>query len=491
MTEARTARLEFSLAQSTPVEVAIRGLDGVAIKESSSELVEGQRHWKVLLAESRRGTIRLAVDFQQPLDRPTGKEHVKDASATAEVTLPPVRALGVVYQSGLVAVEGSAQQDVCVETSLRKVDVGELAEADYQPGRRLLGAYGYGGDAAQVKVTIARPAGYELPMAIVERVELLTMLAASGRSQTAARFQMRAKALLIEVRLPENSTLWSAYLDGEPTLPQRESGSLLIGMPATAETRSRTLQIVYETPVAPLGMIGRLDLVAPKLFLRSARGAAADEVPLADLVWQLSAPGDFKVVRSSGTVFTGDIVRESPLLRVAKAVSSLMPSVQGAHEAGRRQAASSEEKAAPEAIDLDSAVMKDTSPAGRGSHSRPQRREAKGVPAAKETFDVGNAPIDPTELKAETLTIETAKDVLAASEKNSAARTRIPEKAQQSLWALEGLRSLPIELQPNGTETTFQSLAQSRSSWSHFSTLSGSACLVGAWGCSSCCGACC
>ncbi len=154
----------------------------------------------MLLGESRRGAIRLAVDFQQPL---RDRERAAPANGTENaatlptgVTLPLVRALHVAYQTGMVAVEGSSESDVQVKTALRKVDVGRLAEADYQPGRRLLGAFGYGGDEAEVKVAIARPAGYELPTAIVERAELLTMVSASGRSQTAARFPLRSQSAI-------------------------------------------------------------------------------------------------------------------------------------------------------------------------------------------------------------------------------------------------------------------------------------------------------
>ena len=253
------------------------------------------------------------------------------------MTLPLVRALHVAYQTGMVAVEGSSDSDVQVKTDLRKVDVGLLAEADYQPGRRLLGAFGYGGDNAEVKVAIARPPGYELPTAIVERAELLTMVSASGRSQTVARFQLRSKAQLIEVRLPTGSALWSAYLDGKPTQPQREADSLLIELPATAEARRRNLQLVYETPINALGMASSLDLAAPKLLLRAKRSAAGEEVPLAELVWQLSTPDGFKVVRSNGTVFSGDIAaRESPVTRVAAVVASVFEPVNGTREAAHR-----------------------------------------------------------------------------------------------------------------------------------------------------------
>ena len=123
---------------------------------------------------------------------------------------------GVAYQSGLMAVEGCAELDVRVDTSARRVDVGELAEADYQPGRRLLGAFGFVGDLPVVKIDVLRHPGYRLSPAIVEECELDTNLSADGQSQTQARFKLRTKAVYLQVKLPAGAELWSAELDGVP-----------------------------------------------------------------------------------------------------------------------------------------------------------------------------------------------------------------------------------------------------------------------------------
>ena len=79
--EARTGRLTFALPASTPAELAIHGLDGIPIKESSSTVSKNaepkgnkasgdERQWTVLLGDRRRGPIRLAIDFQQPIGTP-------------------------------------------------------------------------------------------------------------------------------------------------------------------------------------------------------------------------------------------------------------------------------------------------------------------------------------------------------------------------------------------------------------------------------------
>ena len=138
------------------------------------------------------------------------------------MALPIAAADGVAYQSGLVGVEGCAELEVQVNTSARPVDVGELADADYQPGRRLLGALWLCGRPAGGEDRRFRRPGYGLYPAIVEQCVLDTNVSPDGQSQTQARFKLRTKSLFLQVKLPPKAELWSAELDGVPLKPQRE-----------------------------------------------------------------------------------------------------------------------------------------------------------------------------------------------------------------------------------------------------------------------------
>ena len=313
VTRARTRRLSFTLPKSSPATISVRLLDGRALKEYASEEVETERRWNVLLADAAQGRVRVAVDFQQPL--PT--EEVKS------YLLPTIRADDVTYQSGIVAVEGSAEIDVQVVKHPRKVDVGELVDAEYQTGRRLLGAFGFSGDEPGETLDVVRHPQYLLHPARVQQAQYVTLLGVNGRAQTSADLRLRTKAGFLEVKLPAGSTLWSAVLDGRPAQPQREGDSLLLSFPSTAGEAIRTLAIVYETPVSPVASLGRVEIPALALFLRSAAGAAATEVPTADVRWTLHLPPGYRVLRSSGTVTAeGSAGRTSPLAatRVAEMI---------------------------------------------------------------------------------------------------------------------------------------------------------------------------
>ena len=336
--QAGVRKLIIELPADTPDSISIQGMDGAALKEFSSQLTGGVRRWTVLLAQRRRGHIRLAVDFLQRLESEEPKN----------LPLPLIAAVDVAFQSGHVAVEGSPELDVQVVTTAREVDVGELSAAEYLPGPRLLGAYAYGGGKADIKINVFRHPGYGLPGAIIERAELVTAIGADGISQTVARYQLRTKASYLEIELPPGSSLWSAFLDGEPIKPQRESRRLLLSLPAKTTAGVRKLQVVFETPSDVLGLMGTVELAAPKLYLWSAPDRQRAEVPVADVQWSLQLPAGYRVASSAGTVFLSQAQqRPSPLAAVVRTLYYLaggfqpfvmLSSINSARESSRRAA---------------------------------------------------------------------------------------------------------------------------------------------------------
>ncbi len=109
--QARAQRVSFSLPDSTPAEITVRGLGDTIVKESTSQIVDNRRVWSIQLADKKIGRIKLAIDFTQPLT----------TVQLANATLPEIRTENVVYQSGLVAVEGDAELDIEVSQHPRTV----------------------------------------------------------------------------------------------------------------------------------------------------------------------------------------------------------------------------------------------------------------------------------------------------------------------------------------------------------------------------------
>lgn len=332
--EARAQQLAFSLPETAPEALSIQALDETRLKQWRSQKANGLRRWNVLLEEPRQGTIRLGVDFRQP----TAAGRASDAPAS--FVLPHLQAENVVYQSGLVAVEGNPEVEVRVETPARRVDVGELVDALYQPGRRLLGVFGFAGQPVPVTIHAAPRAGLGLYPAIVQTAQLTTHLSAEGVAQTQAIFQLRTKVTSLEVRLSEGSELWSALVDDTPVKPQIRQGRLLLSLAASPADRLRKLQLVYQTPVPAVGWMGTLDLPAPALALGADGASPAVDIPLADLQWNLRLPRGYYVVRNLGTVASDEDAEPVPLaaIEVLKAVAAapVAPFLLGGWESASR-----------------------------------------------------------------------------------------------------------------------------------------------------------
>lgn len=464
--EARIRQAAFTLPIGTPTELNILGLEYTTVKQFHSEEQDGRRLWTVQLGQRQSGSLRLAIDFTQRLP----------VLAQQNADLPLIQAAEVTYQSGLVAIEGDAELDVSVKTTARAVDIGELSGAEYSLGRRVIGSFGYVGTGPSFQAAISYRSPFTLPPALVQRAELITKVAASGLAQSVARYDLLTKATLLEIRLPADSTLWTIYLDDQPTKPQRENESLLLSLPAQEQVSARKLQIVYESAISPLGISGAIDTSAPQLLVRSEGNETEREIPQADLQWQLFLPNGYAVRHSGGTVEADGVPpREMAALKVMRFLYELSGGVRPSYHSAEANRLSSI-RGAFDGVDL---------------HSRAAQSDSGPVPVSAEPATV---PMAARELRLEQKLAESPERLAAQSrsaarlkddanlpiDKSESGRKSIRESTKlgrdvslgfgvvagqdrdtKRLWALQGVSTLKIELEPDsGLVTTFHSLGR-------------------------------
>ena len=135
------------------------------------------------------------------------------------------------------------------------------------------------------------------------------------RAQTAARFQLVTKQQpFLRVELPEEATLWSVQLDGQPAKPQLQNGALLISLIGNKTGKLRDLQLVFESPARSFTVVGKIQSQAPSLWLNNTGQAEGIPVPLVDLHWRLIMPDGFSVSHGDGNFQSNQLVtRPSPI----------------------------------------------------------------------------------------------------------------------------------------------------------------------------------
>ena len=297
---ARARELKFSLPKTTPSELRIRGLNGILLSQANSTETDDSRIWDLKLSEPRLGEVRVAVDFVQPLK----SDEVQDYQ------LPVIRAEGVEYQTSLFAFEGNPDFDIELKTAMRPIDVGEMGDAEYFPGSRLLGSYSSIGQDPELSIDVKRRNIHQLPSAIVEKSALVSVVSRNGRSQTEAKYTILTKVPFLELKLPESAELWSVMLDGVPTRPQVRGDSVVISMPPDTTQRTRAVSVFYEDEIAEFGLSGKIDMQAPTLLVRNDAKSEPIDVPQADIDWSVTLPSGYSVASNDGTVFTTDEERK-------------------------------------------------------------------------------------------------------------------------------------------------------------------------------------
>ena len=449
---ASATSLSFSLPDTTPKAISLRGLGKVQVTEFSSREAEGRRIWTARLADRTRGQAGLAIDFEEPLT----------VDGTAELVLPCAAAEAVGYQTAAVAVEGNPELSVALATAGRPIDVGELVDAEAEVGRRLLGVYGFAGTAS-VTATLQRRPGYGLPTAITQRAALVTLQGAGGTSQTAARFLLRTNASFLQVTLPSAATLWSVTINGLPSLPQRDGDDLLVSLPGQpGGDVLRDVSIVYQRPSARLDWMGEVSEEAPQLAVRSEDGLTRFDVPLADVEWQMVLPDGYRVVRSEGSVFAAaEAARPWSLVTPAKLLAQLGGGIEGVGWHSPLLKPLLPQAQSPLLLAGRRSVVATDAPArGLGTENALALLAAPELPAAVDKAEMAVDEVMAEEKSKDQPPVEAPlSEPAAPPDADFVPATPIPEGSPETFaWALAGVRSLPIELADQGRRVSFASL---------------------------------
>ena len=461
--QAGESEFKFELPLDSPKSISIRAKN-CSLKDYRSNDTETARQWTVQLAKPKKGKVHLLVDFQVPLEE----------SELAEIKLAPVLVNDVNFQSSMFAVEGSSELDIEIETEGRAVDVGEFSEAVYQPGRYLLGAYSWPNENLTLAVKSVRRPIYKLPSAIVQRAEMVTSISNNGKAQTAARFQLVTKQQpFLRVELPEDASLWSVQLDGQPAKPQLQNGALLISLIGNKTGKLRDLQLVFESPARAFSLIGKVQSQAPSLWLNETGEADGIAVPLVDLHWRLIMPDGYSVSHSDGKFQSDQLIRRSsPIKQLGDWIYRLGGGIGVMSRMDARQLGL-------QVYNYDdlSQAMPNSNPFGdeseesdfKSNTSDQFSRKTTALPTPEPSVSKPKVPATLQTKKA-----EAQKEVggfgggdvgaggggFGGMGGGEIAGAKAIERRKANLWALSGLRSLNIQLTDTGNAIEFYNLGE-------------------------------
>ncbi|MBM3877872.1 MAG: hypothetical protein FJ386_14350 [Verrucomicrobia bacterium] len=287
-----------------PVTVTNVDISGGAIRRRD----QTNDVWKIELQNKVRGTFTLVVTWEQPR---------KAGSSNAPVEIPVVEALGVERETGAVAVLGRAPLQVTERSTtgeMHKIDPRELPEwSGLQAGvsgkDSVLLAYRYLRPGWKLTANAQRYQEAGVLQALVDSLRLMTVVAEDGQMMTEMTLAVRNNGRqFLEVKLPKDATVWSAFVAGQPVRPSRQADRIMLPLERTgADDAPILVEVTY---------VGRERF--PKTRGGVALASPTLDVPLKNARWDLYLPPDYEYAK-----FTGSMTHEKLGVEPVRQVFSL------------------------------------------------------------------------------------------------------------------------------------------------------------------------
>ena len=191
----------------------------------------------------------------------------------SRVDVPTVTVPLAEVEQGRIAVEALTAVEVqpAIEEQLSGLDIDELPrQLVLRTTNPILLAYKYvhADTPHRLELEVTRHRVVGIQEAAIDRAEYRTLFTTDGLLVTTARFNVRnTRKQFLRVRLPENSEVWSAFVNGAPETPALSidddgEGSVLIKI--INSVRAFPVELIYATRGSAVGGLGWVDGALPR-----------------------------------------------------------------------------------------------------------------------------------------------------------------------------------------------------------------------------------
>lgn len=239
--------------------------------------------WTVELQNKAHGTYPLTVMWEQPRSNPTNDWQLagfavqKVERETGFVTLLTRPPLQIVPRSQTGEV---SRIDLRELPDWAEVGSGVRSAASDKP----VLAWRYLRPGFELGVGMERFADAAVLQALAENARLISIVADDGQLMTQLRLEVRHNGRqLLEVQVPPASTVWSAFVAGQPVRPRERDGRLLLPLQGNSDPDAPVaVEVTFVGKAVFPRAGGRFRIESPRL-----------DVPVKDARWDLFLPPEY------------------------------------------------------------------------------------------------------------------------------------------------------------------------------------------------------
>jgi len=266
------------------VPAAYRNVEitGSDIRRKDKDDATGE--WRIELQNRVRGYYTLTVTWEQPWN-------VKDGS----FELAGLKAAGVERETGILSIIAPARLKVdpkLVTPDLLKVDERDRPDWAGSTSEPAVLAYRYLRPGYKLTLAAQQFQEAEVLQALADSMRLTTVISEDGQMMTDMALAVRNNGRqYLEVTLPEDAVVWSAFVAGQPVRPSQRGGKLLLPMERSAGDATVPVDLTYVGAGPFPRRSGSLRMMSPAL-----------DVPLKNARWELYLPPDYQYGDFQGTM---------------------------------------------------------------------------------------------------------------------------------------------------------------------------------------------
>ena len=278
--------------QLPPSIAGLLHVDSPLVGERSQDAATGI--WHFTLRKELLGCANIRFHLSLPVE--SGSATADSELGTLTSVLPQFALPGARHFNGQWVIEANTATELTYATKgVQSVDALRASAVEgYQPRHRILAAFSYTAAAHEVKITATRHEPSALISAVVEQMNLTSVLSADGSSRHQAALLVKHNGQqFFSVRLPKGAQLLAAMADNEAVKPVR-AGDDEVRVPlngGSSESGAVPVKIIYELAAAQWGESGKHRLEPPLV---------SDEVPVLSANWRVYSPDGMEIKTEGG-----------------------------------------------------------------------------------------------------------------------------------------------------------------------------------------------
>jgi Tfp pilus assembly protein FimT len=253
--------------------------------------------WKVEFQSKIRGAHTLTVTWEEPRARGTNvaAEARPGTQSGNELNLRGIGAANVERETGILAIVARPPLQITEQKAndLVRIDLRDLPDWAGHPDESTVLAYRYARPGYTLTIDSRRFVEAEVLQALVEDLQLSTVVADDGQFMTDMSLSVRNQGRQhLEIELPRGATVWSAFVAGQAVRPSVKEGKLLLPLEhSVGDDAPIAIQLVYIGGSQFPAKSGDFELISPKI-----------DAPLKSARWELFLPADYRYSKFGGTM---------------------------------------------------------------------------------------------------------------------------------------------------------------------------------------------